>query len=390
MSTSKPGIQLVPPPPASVVTGSASSRDLADILQFRNQLVETRNSQLEHKQTAAQLYDKIRQACRDLSRRDNSVKEGMEILNLERQRLGYLRDELARRADMISRWEAKIRDAERQASGSSQPTYSQNVSDKDKEADRINALLLEMDQKRKIHAAIRPNIPEDVSVLVATPQSHKTTGSMLVQQHLPAVSIFKKSSPISLAVGEDVIYPAAERGVGDSPAVTIINPVVVTEEDTTPAAAPPRPYPTWTVEGVSEDAFVEEMRECLDFFWKEYSTEIGGEDHRLMTMPNLMRLCADANLGAPTQAVIEIYLRAAKLGSECLVERKYFLTVLQSVLAVSLGKEISSNSVQLTDLLFTEYMMPQMVRLTVQQKMSSKHHPLLEKRDLILHSRYSN
>ena len=84
MSTSKPGIQLVPPLPAAVVTGSASSRDLADILQFRNQLVETRNSQLEHKQTAAQLFDKIRQACRDLSRKDNSVKEGMEILNVER------------------------------------------------------------------------------------------------------------------------------------------------------------------------------------------------------------------------------------------------------------------------------------------------------------------
>jgi hypothetical protein len=374
MSTKTPGIQLVPVPPDSVVSGATYSRDLSEILTFRNKLVETRNAQLEHKQTAAQLYDKIRLACRDLSRRDYSVKEGMEVLNLERQRLGFLRDELARRAEMISRWEAKVRESEHKLTNKSQPHIKRSVNEKEKEFDRMNALLLEMEQQKRSNIGF--SIGSERSLAVVTPESRKSVKGILIQQQLPSVTLDKKQSPQSQAIEESDLSGDVSSFVPEA--------VVLTAAEAEPAPVPPRPYPTWTQEGAAEDAFVEEMRECLDFFWKEYSTQIGGEDDRLMTLPNLMRLCADANLGAPTQTIIEIYLRAAKMGKESLVERRFFLTLLQSVLAVSTGGNLSSDSVELTDLLFSQYLMPLMVRLTIQQRLVSKQHPSLERKPLTL------
>ena len=391
MSTKQSGIQLVPPPPATLISSSNSNREWADILSYRNRLVDTRNAQLEHQQTAAHLYDKVRQACRDLSRKDSNVKEGMEVLNLERQRLGYLRDELARRADMLTRWESRVRDAELKATGVSRPRSTGSADSTQRELDRMNALLLEVEYQKKM--VPDSQVRSEESVIVATPGTRKSTQGFLHQEQLPSVAISKKS-PVSVAVGVEADNPLleyAQQPLQPGAFENVPSPgdaIVVTADDTTPAAAPPRPYPIWTEEGPTEDAFVDEMRETLDYIWKEYSTEIGSENDRLMTMPNLMRLCADANLGAPTQAVIEIYLRATKLGSQCLVERKFFLTVLQSVLSLTLGRE--TDPVKLTDLLFSEYMMPLMVRLTVQHKLSLKHHPSLPPTSIARAMEYNN
>lgn len=401
MSSKTAGIQPVPAPPLPSDADPMGSREWMDMLEYRNKLVETRNAQLEYRQTATHLYDKVRQACRDLTKRDNSVREGMEILSMERQRLGYLRDELARRADMIARWESRLRDTELKTSGVEVDLRNAASDSEKRRVDRMNALLLEMEQQKKLQGHRVP------VTSVAAPSSSSGTSAMdfgiqgnpnasetvfggewernraiLTQQQFEAVKL-KKRSPVSAAVGSDDINEIGTFSPGDA--------IVVDASDVSPAVYAPRPYASQVDKPLSQavssdDTVVDEMRDCLDYIWSEYSTEIGGETDRLMTLPNLMRLCADANLTPPTQGLIEIYLRATKAGKSCLVERSSLLGILQSVLSVCGGRSSSDmqDPVRSTGILFSQYLMPLVVRLKAQRTTPSKNHPSLVRRSLEL------
>jgi hypothetical protein len=443
------------------------TKEWDDILSYRNKLVESRNAQLEYKQTASQLSDRIRQACHELSKKDTRVKEGLEVLSLERQRLGYLRDELARRAEMISRWEQRTRKG---------PTPAEEPLANQKDIDRMNALILEQEQTRKSRPVSESVLP--VPMLndpIARSVSFVRGGQLLVegsaqtvveepviplppalaQEQLHLLAISKGPTPISVSVGNSVLNSArapssgpanpppasghssftesdqiqqseesrnsalpasagpvdlaGARGsarmtstsgsillassgspsvskltdgpsshsshisrpssVEERPAVTPQAEAVVDQES--PADKAPRPYPAW---GYRQDEYLAEMTVCLDFLWQEYSTEVGESD-RLMTLSNLMRLVADATFAAPTAAVIELFLRCVRLGSQHLIEKKYFLAVLQSVMQVSLDGEF--DTVEITDLLFSEYLMPLMLRLKRQQRSFDRNHPSL-------------
>ncbi len=371
------------------------------MLEYRNKLVETRNAQLEYRQTATHLYDKVRQACRDLTKKDNSVREGMEILSMERQRLGYLRDELARRADMIARWEYRLRDTELKTSGVEVDIRNETNDSEKRRVDRMNALLLEMEQQKKLQGHGVPvtsvAVPSSSSGPSAmdfgiqeNPSGSETAyggdwernRAILTQQQFEAVKV-KKRSPVSAAVGSDDINEIGAFSPGDA--------IVVDASDVSPAVYAPRPYSSQVDKPLSEavssdDTVVDEMRDCIDHIWSEYSTEIGGETDRLMTLPNLMRLCADANLTPPTQGLIEIYLRATKAGNSCLVERGSLLGILQSVLSVCGGRSSSDmqDPVRSTSILFSQYLMPLVVRLKAQRTTPSKNHPSLARRSLEL------
>ena len=370
------------------------------MLEYRNKLVETRNAQLEYRQTATHLYDKVRQACRDLTKKDNNVREGMEILSIERQRLGYLRDELARRAEMIARWESRVREIEIKASGAEVDVQRSVHESEKRRIDRMNALLLEMEQQKKLQghqvpvtsAAIPSSSSGTSSKNIRTREEPTESDSpfigdwernraVLTQQQFEAVRV-KKPSPVSAAVGSEDLNELGTFSPGDA--------IVVDASDVSPAVYAPKPYSSLVDKPISEspsdDIVVDEMRDCLDYIWNEYSTEIGGEPDRLMTLPNLMRLCADANLTPPTQGLIEIYLRATKSGKSCLVERGSLLGVLRSVLSVCSGRSSSDmqDPVRSTGILFSEYLMPLVVRLTAQRTTPSKNHPSLARRSLEL------
>ena len=364
MATNISGIQPVPLPPSLNDSSSTAPREWMELVAYRNRLVSTRNAQLEYTQTASHLYDKVRQACKDLSKKDNSVKEGMEVLSLERQRLGYLRDELSRRAEMLSRWEVKVREAEKKLNVSDSPTVGSSVSPSQKEADRMNALLLELEQRRK---ASNVRIL-DQSLAVVSPSSERAESAsprILTQEKLPGAIVRDGSGVMN--------PPHVKFSAGDA--------IVLDASDANPAGTAPAPFPSTSADiPLTDDEFVTEMKNCLEFIWREYSTEIGGENNRLMTLPNLMRLCADSNLAPPTQSLIELYIRTSRLGKSCLVEREHFLILVQSI--VSLVSPQEPDPVKLTDILFGDYLMPLTVRLSVQQKRYSKAHPSLPRSNL--------
>jgi hypothetical protein len=322
---------------------------------FRNKLVESRNAQLEYKHTAVHLSEKIRKACTELSQKDTRVKEGMEVLSLERQRLGYLRDELARRADMISRWEQRTRQ-----SGEIPPSVTATTAHQ-KDIDRMNALILEQEATRIVSAAdpnlTGPRLTDPVSTPVPLMRAgtfvldgaSQTLPNPMSQEQVHLFDIAKGASPISVSVGSSGRHSPSSSA-----------PLEVNADS--PADKAPRPYPSW---GYKEDEFLDDMTVCLDFLWSEYSTEVG-DSERLMTLANLMRLVADATFAAPTQAVIEIFLRCVKLGSQHLIEKRFFLAVLQSVLQVTLQAEF--DTIEITDVLFSEYLMPLMLRLKSHQR----------------------
>jgi len=373
MKTQQGGIQLVPSLPAVLTDRIGERKEISELIAYRNKLIETRNAQLEYHQNITGLHSKIREACRDLSKKDNNVKGDIETLALERGRLGYLRDELARRAEVISRWEARVRAAESQKDPHrTDPSPSEQM--KRKERDRMNAMLVEMDQRNK-----RDDRAASMEV-VTTEHSSEVMGIMS-EQHFGGMDI-ERPTPVHEGIGSDEIRMCHENvDTSDLLDVHGTPPTGVSEEVQEDKKEVPRPYPAWT----QGDAFFQDMSVCLDYLWSEYSTDIGeGGDSRLMTLPNLLRLGGDADFDLDTQTLIELFLRTVKLGTNCLVEKKFFLALLQAAATVKVRKPL--DSIQTTDLLFSDYLFPLMHRLKMKQRILSSRHPVLDQSVLLRRS----
>lgn len=204
----------MPPIPNSTATNADDAADWSEVLAYRNQLVATRNSQLEYQQHMMQLHTKIRQACRDLTKKDHSVKEEVETLALEKGRLAYLRDELARRAEMLARWETRVRESDPNLKKSEQRIDSSTK----KEQDRMNAALVEMEVKRMMQearkaaaAAAAAAAREATRGELSTPENEESVDEPvsprrpLSQQQFPRLVIGsgKQGEPVTIAAGAD-------------------------------------------------------------------------------------------------------------------------------------------------------------------------------------------
>jgi hypothetical protein len=410
--------------PNPTSTNAYDAADWYDVLAYRNQLVATRNSQLEYQQHMMQLHTKIRQACRDLTKKDNSVKEEVETLSLEKGRLAYLRDELARRAEMLARWETRVRESDPNLKKPEEKIESSTK----KEQDRMNAALVEMEVKRMMQearkAAATAAAREAARIELSTPENEESVDEpvsprrALSQQQFPRLVIGsgKQGEPVTIAAGTDeqmsecvvkdrgnmkdelvgtepiqaspepvLLIPLKPRMECDAPilqsrrssssslsaAVPPIPDYVVEER---PLQKPPRPY--------RQSHSEEDKANCLDYLWNKYSTEIseaeiGRKAERLMTLPNMMRLCGDAcDFGISTQAVIDLYLRTAKLGKtrNNLVEKKYFYALLSAIVQVSRGL---TEKDQISEVAFSEFLSPLMHRLRMMERSLSSKHPQL-------------
>ena len=419
MTTLKGGIQLVPPLPASLAEHLGGGSEISEIIAYRNKLIETRNAQLEYQGNITGLHTKIRDACRNLSKKDSNIKCDIETLAMERGRLAYLRDELARRADVISRWEARVREGKSKPIQVNEGASAENQKRRDR--DRMNAILVEMDQRCKREAM--------AASLETNNSSSDMLGGIMSNEQVGKVAI-AKITPVSEAIGSDVInmyhqyvdtddlldsdashrltrdsrgYGLESSSIGESQPSRLFsknlsgseasarNPPPLgasTEIEEGPA---PRPYPAW-VGGASQDQFFEDLTVCLDYLWREYSTDIGEEGDRLMTLPNLLRLAGDADFDLDTQILIELFLRTVKLGKNCLVEKQFFLALLQAAVTVRIRKPM--DSIQTTDFLFSDYLFPLMHRLKMKERIMSSRHPPLPRSPLASSSglsvRYSN
>ena len=432
MTTRSSGIQLIPPPPSRHTGFLDDSNNWADVLAYRNQLVESRNAQLEYQENVSQLHLKIRRACQELTKKGNGVKEEIEVLALEKGRLAYLRDELARRADMISRWEARVRESDptwvpRPQSASAMETVR-------KEQDRFNAMLVEIDQKRHMASSdgYTSNIAGQVdtvpptATVPVTSQASSSGSSYSSSSYTgtPSSSSSAITTPAASASGSSIPHVTRPGSVHEEPTpqrtksaaheLPPVSPIsgpnsidISASTSGAPRQAPvpytaPAPAAPTTLAGRQVGAwdapsqatqtanmpyatesrylksqFDADMTVCLDYLWREYSTELNGSNgDRLMTLPNLMRLCGDSDFGISTQSVIEIFLRTIKLGPEsCLVQKRFFLSLLQSI--VSVGKEVA----KLDDsVLFSDYLFPLMHRLKMKERAVSSKHPSLPRR----------
>ena len=423
------GINLIPSPP--VESGVVDdSRTWNELLVYREKLVQARNGQLEYQHNMSSLHKNIKEACKELTKRDNNVKEDLEILSLERSRLGYLRDELSRRAEMLSVWEKKVKaensnDAQEMISKPSEGSKRQQ-----KEVDRMNATRLEAEMRRKqgeLETSMRSNHTstessgvreapsEEVYLATAVPTppgervSYGEQGFTLVERAMSVRSYEKDSSSSgsSPLVSGSVVAssdppcdplpdlvpslpqstsPIYQAGVPEQPvafpeaaAAATNQPPALAQPSDQPVLQPPTPYPFNEKE--AEKVYTE-MSLCLNFLWQEYSTDIsqemGGKSVRLMSLPNLIRLCGDADFGVGVSAIIEIFLHVIKLSEDSikLVEKRFFMVLLQSVLRASPHCS-ATDPLELTDKLFDEYLMPLAHRVKLQgRSLCSKHPPL--------------
>ena len=297
-----------------------------------------KQSQYEHNIT--NLHKNIKQACKELTKRDNSVKEDLEILALERGRLAYLRDELSRRAEMVSRWEKSVKAAEfRPVTDDSELVKNQ------KDIDKMNALRLEIEFLRK--------------------------------RQFPIVSSERADLPPS-SVEQVVLNPTIDTPPNERVSFASIPPQLLPEEvvvNEIAQANMPEPYP-YTPAQV--DHFYEQMSACVDSLWLEYATNVH-QTRCLMTLPNLIRLCGDADFGVSVHDIIEVYLSFARDSSCKLIEKGTFLTLLQHLLEklYNESNETVPPALDLTNRLFDEFLMPLYQRLGVlHRSVASKHPPL--------------
>jgi len=125
------------------------------------------------------------------------------------------------------------------------------------------------------------------------------------------------------------------------------------------------------------DRFFRQMVRCLDFLWEEYSTVIGEDSgYRLMSLANMMRLCGDADFGIPTTDQIDVFLQTLRTSRSefSLVEYKYFLPLMHGI-----GRKLfgSRDPIELTDILFKQYLFPLMQRVRMLDRQYSEKHPPL-------------
>jgi hypothetical protein len=320
-----------------------------------------------------ELHSKIKHACKDLVKKDNSVREDIETLALEKGRLAYLRDELSRRADAIARREDQIR---RNAAPNDLPPCPVR---RLKDFDRENAILVELDLRRSGEESNRANmeavvvVPIDVATStskISTPQNEpifpSSTANLILQQ-LPGLLIPREfPTPVSEGVGDDVVSSSCSSSSRANPTPAVASSSMQISEDD-PMDKAPRPYP--------QTHTSEQMEFCLNFLWIEYSTDVteDGSD-RLLTLANLIRLSSDADFSISTQSLIDMYLKTVRLAKTTLLEKRYFYAVLLSVLKVSRGIHDKS---ELDEVLYSEYLAPLMQRVELMQRSTSINHPPL-------------
>ena len=406
---------LVPDPPPNKVLFD-DSRGWNDLLEYRTNLVHARNAQLEYQQNLSELHAKIRQACKDLLKKDDNVVEDIETLALERGRLGYLRDELARRADMLSRWENKMRESDPNWVSQYFPKNSKDEKEK-KERDLFNAMVVELDHKRRIMSeedGLDPdgnNTQPDVDIQLddsAVPLRSSRRVSVL-QQPQGTSTPTKPSSEIASGtqmpssvnntpiLDKRVHVPFVREVVSPIPPETLdaqvntdnrvsIGVMAACKNLSLPQTVSwaeetaERAFTSSFASSQESDKFFRDLVQCIDFLWSEYSTSIDENNYRLMSLSNMMRLCGDADFGISTAAQIEVFLNILRESKSefSLVEYRYFLPLMLGIMRVAAYPESTTrNAVELTDLLFKQYLFPLMQRVRLMdRKYSSKHPPL--------------
>ena len=399
---------IVPDPPPNKVLFD-DSRGWGDMLAYRTKLVHARNAQLEYQQNISELHGKIRQACKDLIKKDDNVIEDTETLALERGRLGYLRDELARRADMLSKWERKMRESDPNWVSQYFPKNSKEEQDK-KERDLFNAMVVELDHKRKLAEAVESVVYSqdeqlDLNTRLDTNVAQKSSRRISVQQELlpparsstdsPSKSITAEPSSVNNTPVVDRMMhipfvretlPTTPPDMSDAEVNTdnrtSVGVMAKASSRSQPAmAAAERAFTDEFAVSPESDRFFREMVHCLDFLWTEYSTVIGEDvNYRLMSLANMMRMCGEADFGISTTEQIDVFLTTLRESRSeySLIEYRYFLPLMHRIVRVLLYPESAQkNSVQLTDVLFKHYLFPLMQRVRMVDRQFSDKHPRL-------------
>ena len=401
---------LIPDPPPNKVLFD-DSRGWSDLLAYRTKLVHARNAQLEYQQDISELHGKIRQACKDLLKKDDNVIEDIETLALERGRLGYLRDELARRAEMLSKWENKMRENDPNWVSQYFPRNTREEQEK-KERDLFNAMVVELDHKRRQASLVEsgdvseeqeldPNIRLDssfplkssrrISIQQETTPSKPSSSSESVPRPGPQPPSSVNNTPIvdrMVHVPFVREFPPLNAPDTNDAEVNTDNRVsvgVMAKDTSVPGTN--RPEPGWAQAETAftnefaatpeSDRFFRQMVRCLDFLWEEYSTVIGEDSgYRLMSLANMMRLCGDADFGIPTTDQIDVFLQTLRTSRSefSLVEYKYFLPLMHGI-----GRKLfgSRDPIELTDILFKQYLFPLMQRVRMLDRQYSEKHPPL-------------
>jgi hypothetical protein len=399
---------IVPDPPPNKVLFD-DSRGWGDMLAYRTKLVHARNAQLEYQQNISELHGKIRQACKDLIKKDDNVIEDTETLALERGRLGYLRDELARRADMLSKWERKMRESDPNWVSQYFPKNSKEEQDK-KERDLFNAMVVELDHKRKLAEAVESVVYSqdeqlDLNTRLDTNVAQKSSRRISVQQELlpparsstdsPSKSITAEPSSVNNTPVVDRMMhipfvretlPTTPPDMSDAEVNTdnrtSVGVMAKASSRSQPAmAAAERAFTDEFAVSPESDRFFREMVHCLDFLWTEYSTVIGEDvNYRLMSLANMMRMCGEADFGISTTEQIDVFLTTLRESRSeySLIEYRYFLPLMHRIVRVLLYPESTQkNSVELTDVLFKHYLFPLMQRVRMVDRQFSDKHPRL-------------
>ena len=399
---------IVPDPPPNKVLFD-DSRGWGDMLAYRTKLVHARNAQLEYQQNISELHGKIRQACKDLIKKDDNVIEDTETLALERGRLGYLRDELARRADMLSKWERKMRESDPNWVSQYFPKNSKEEQDK-KERDLFNAMVVELDHKRKLAEAVESVVYSqdeqlDLNTRLDTNVAQKSSRRISVQQELlpparsstdsPSKSITAEPSSVNNTPVVDRMMhipfvretlPTTPPDMSDAEVNTdnrtSVGVMAKASSRSQPAmAAAERAFTDEFAVSPESDRFFREMVHCLDFLWTEYSTVIGEDvNYRLMSLANMMRMCGEADFGISTTEQIDVFLTTLRESRSeySLIEYRYFLPLMHRIVRVLLYPESAQkNSVELTDVLFKHYLFPLMQRVRMVDRQFSDKHPRL-------------
>ena len=330
----------------------------------------------EYLDNIATLHNNIKKACKELSKRDDNVKEDLEILALERSRLGYLRDELSRRAAMIASWERTAK-----TDGS---IPSNVLLPSQKEVDKMNALRLEIEIRRRrddegcvsVEDPVANFTPEEflINGPVHTPpcerQSFNPTGVPFVEKAISEKSMQEPIASGSSSIRSNSPVPSdipMESAVSES----LVSPLPV-PEPTEQSLPPPVAYNEYEAA-----KFYDQLTVCLNSLWDEYSTSVSEEiGIRLMTLPNLIRLCGDADFGIPIADVISIFLSLIRTSETKLVEKRYFMILLQSIFRKLYTLE---SEIELTQKLFNEYLLPLSQRMKLQGRSLSYKHPPLGK-----------
>jgi hypothetical protein len=405
------GMGIVPDPPPNKVLFD-DSRGWGDMLAYRTKLVHARNAQLEYQQNISGLHGKIRQACKDLLKKDDNVIEDMETLALERGRLGYLRDELARRADMLSKWERKMRENDPNWVSQYFPKNSKEEQQK-KERDLFNAMVVELDHKRRLLQPVESAVYSrdeqlDLNTRLDTNVAQKSSRRISVQHETTPWRSSSESpqksesaEPISVnntpVVDRMIHIPFVRENLPTSPPdmsdaqVNTDNRASVgvmakaaslpSSHSQTGLVAAERAFTDEFTASPESDRFFREMVHCLDFLWAEYSTVIGEDvNYRLMSLANMMRMCGEADFGISTTEQIDVFLTTLRENRSeySLIEYRYFLPLLHRIIRVLLYPESTQkSSVELTDVLFKHYLFPLMQRVRMVDRQFSDKHPRL-------------